>query len=246
MIYEKIKKKRESYYWGRTAIMWGVGFMVYISLALIVNSQETALPTPLFANTTDNHTFCEERYTRHSCKIQTLMLSRIEHINTYNILEKKLVRDRLDLVRMAAQQITFMALLHECQSGSVYVQLIMMISDVIWRVLKGTEYPTVSVHKHSSPGNTKYLNMLLNDTNGSNNKEMTPDTDDDIWQNIYFDGIGKSEETAPSIDMTRVTENIAVIVEGENGLNHSLLVVSHFDSSTLSPGTWLVAIGALV
>ena len=37
--------------------------------------------------------------------------------------------------------------------------------------------------------------------------------------------------------LTRVTENIAVIVEGENGLNQSLLVVSHFDSSTLSPGT---------
>lgn len=40
-----------------------------------------------------------------------------------------------------------------------------------------------------------------------------------------------------TLQLTRVTENIAVIVEGER-LNQSLLVVSHFDSSTLSPGTY--------
>lgn len=60
-IYEKIKKKRESFYWGRTAIMWGVGFMVYIALAFIVYSQEAALPIPALANVTANHAFCEER-----------------------------------------------------------------------------------------------------------------------------------------------------------------------------------------
>jgi len=90
--------------------MWGVGFMVYILLALIVNSQETSLPTPLLANETANHTFCEDRYTRNLCKNTTNTI--IERISTWDILGKKLVPDRLDLLLMAAQQNTFIALWH--------------------------------------------------------------------------------------------------------------------------------------
>ncbi len=86
--------------------------------------------------------------------------------------------------------------------------------------------------------------MLLNDTNGSNNKEMKRDADENIWQNIYFDGIGmlivQSDFSVWQV-LTRATENIVVTVEGEKGLNQSLLVVAHFDSSTLSPGTSIVA-----
>lgn len=65
-----------------------------------------------------------------------------------------------------------------------------MYWDLIIDKRQGDKYPSISVRKLSAPGNTKYLNLLLNDTNGSNNKEMKRDADDAIWQNIYFDGIG--------------------------------------------------------
>lgn len=117
---------------------------------------------------------------------------------TYNILEKKLVHVRSDLSPTGEHRRTFTTCWQIWHKISAYVTLDnVILKEPPIRIFEESNmmrqadaYPSISVQRLSEPGNTKYLNLLLNDTNGSNNKEMNRDEDYDIWQNIYFDGIG--------------------------------------------------------